>query len=136
MPLRLFITISNARSLAGVFLHGMTFVLCTFYLPLHFQGVMGATALLSGVWLLPFAGAMSFSALVPGLYVEATGRFLETIWIGSILTTLGFELLINLNVEKNWVKILMCQFIADCGVGPNSRRLKHLSRIFFQWNFL
>ncbi|KAG0647649.1 Efflux pump dotC [Hyphodiscus hymeniophilus] len=119
MPLRLFSKTSNAASLAAVFLHGMTFVVGTFYLPLYYQGVLGATALLSGVWLLPLTGGMAFSASCTGGYIKASGRFLETIWIGFILMTLGFGLFINLDDSKNWPKIILYQIIAGLGVGTN-----------------
>ena len=118
MPLRLFSKLSNAASLAAVFLHGMTFVIGTFYLPLYFQGALGATALLSGVWLLPLTGGMAFAASVTGGYIKASGRYLETIWIGFILMTLGFGLFIDLDATKNWPKIVIYQIIAGLGIGP------------------
>ena len=118
-PLRLFNSISTTGCLLACFIHGMSFVVGTFYLPLYFQGVLGATPLLSGVWLLPFAGAMSFAASVTGMYIKFSGRFLEPIWLGFILMTLGLGLLISLDVDKSWPKIVIYQIIVGLGVGPN-----------------
>jgi MFS family permease len=122
-PLRLFNTISNTGSLLACFIHGMAFVVGTFYLPLYFQGVLGATALLSGVWFLPFAGALAFAGSVTGMYIKLSGRYLEPIWVGFILMTLGFGLLINLDVDKSWPKIIIYQIITGLGVGPNFQAL-------------
>ena len=62
---------------------------------------------------------MALSASTAGIYIKASGRYLETIWLGFILMTLGLGLLINLDVRKSWPKIIIYQFITGFGVGPN-----------------
>jgi hypothetical protein len=119
MPLRIFSSLSNTASLAAVFLHGMTFIIGVFYLPLYFQGVLGSTALLSGVWLLPLTFGMALSETVTGVSIKRTGRYVEFIWISFILMTLGFGLFIDLEVSRNWPKIIIFQLIAGFGTGPN-----------------
>ena len=123
MPLRLFASTSNAANLVACFVHGTVFVTGTFYLPLYFQGVLGASALLSGVWLLPFVAAMALAATFTGIYISVTGRFLEPIWFGFILLTLGFGLMIDLDATRNWPKIVIYQILAGLGVGPNFQAL-------------
>lgn len=123
MPLRLFATTSNAANLIACFVHGTVFVAGTFYLPLYFQGVLGASALLSGVWLLPFAAAMALAATFTGIYISVTGRFLEPIWFGFVFLTLGFGLMIDLDVTRDWPKIIIYQILAGLGVGPNFQAL-------------
>ncbi|KAG8528271.1 uncharacterized protein KY384_007188 [Bacidia gigantensis] len=119
LPLRLFATPSNVANLLACFIHGTVFIMGTFYLPLYFQGVLGAPALLSGVWLLPFVGAMSFAATFAGAIIGITGRFVELIWFGFIFLVLGFGLFIDLSSARDWPKIIIFQIIAGLGVGPN-----------------
>jgi hypothetical protein len=119
IPLRLFGSASNAASLGAAFIHGISFVTASFYLPLYFQGVLGATALLSGVWLLPYAGAMGLSASATGILIQRTGRYLEIIWFGFTLMTLGYGLFIDLDGTKNWPKMIIYQILLGLGVGPN-----------------
>ena len=123
MPLRLFATASNAATLIACFIHGSVFVTGTFYLPLYFQGVLNAPALLSGVWLLPYAGAMALAATFTGAICSMTGRYMELIWIGFIFLTLGFGLLIDLDTTRDWTKIVIFQIVAGLGVGPNFQAL-------------
>jgi hypothetical protein len=119
MPLRLFSTASNAASLCAAFIHGISFVAASFYLPLYFQGVLGTTALLSGVWMLPYAGAMGLGASVTGIFIQRTGRYVEPMWFGFTLMTLGFGLFIDLEGARHWPKMIIYQILLGLAVGPN-----------------
>ncbi|KAI9828634.1 MAG: hypothetical protein M1832_001737 [Thelocarpon impressellum] len=119
MPLRLFGRRSNIAALLVNFSHGLVFIAGSYYLPLYFQGVIGATPLLSGVYLLPFALMLSASAAVTGVVIRKTGRYLETIWFGMAVMTLGFGLFIDLDAHSSWAKIILYQIVAGIGVGPN-----------------
>lgn len=123
MPLRLYRNASNMASLASCFCHGSILVLGAFFLPLYFQATLGATALLSGVWLLPFALSMSFSAGFTGWYISATGRYIDGVRLAFGLSVLGFGLLINLTSQKSWPKIIIFQIICGVGIGPNFQAL-------------
>lgn len=119
MPLRLFKKISNVASLAVCFCHGYVFIAGSYYLPLYFQAVLGATPLLSGVYLLPFALSLALVSAVTGIFIKKTGKYLPAIWFGLTVMTLGFGLLIDLDVQANWAKIILFQIVAGIGVGPN-----------------
>ncbi|EHL02315.1 putative Uncharacterized transporter C3H1.06c [Glarea lozoyensis 74030] len=119
MPMRLFNHPSNFAALGTCFFHGYVFIAGTYYLPLYFQAVLGATPLLSGVYLLPLALSLSFVSAASGIFIKKTGRYLPPIWFGMIFMTLGFGLLIDLDVRANWAKIIIFQIIAGIGVGPN-----------------
>lgn len=80
MPLRIFNNRSNIAALGVCFCHGFVFIAGTYYLPLYFQAVLGASPLLSGVYLMPFALALSFLSGITGVFIKKTGKFLPPIW--------------------------------------------------------
>ncbi|KAF1992582.1 hypothetical protein K402DRAFT_320962 [Aulographum hederae CBS 113979] len=119
MPLPLFKRRSNIASLLVCFLHGIVFISGSYYLPLYFQAVLGATPLLSGVYTLAFAVPLSFASVGTGIFIKKTGNYLPPIWFGLFFMTLGFGLYINLGAQPNWAKIIIFQMIAGIGTGPN-----------------
>jgi hypothetical protein len=119
MPLRLFKHPSNIASLGVCFCHGYVFMAGTYYLPLYFQAVLGASPLLSGVYLIPFALSLSLVSGATGAFIKMTGRYLPPIWSGLTVMCLGFGLFVDLPVERNWTKIIIYQIVAGIGVGPN-----------------
>jgi len=119
MPLRLFKNPSNIASLAVCFCHGYVFIAGSYYLPLYFQAVLGATPLLSGVYLLPFALSLSFMSAAIGIWIKKTGQYLPAIWLGMFVLTLGMGLFIDFNSQRQWAKVIIFQIITGIGVGPN-----------------
>jgi Na+/melibiose symporter-like transporter len=119
MPLALFSKRSNLAALAVCFFHAFVFISGNYFLPLYFQAVLGATPILSGVYLLPTAVALSCSSIFTGIFIKKTGKYRPLIWCGMTLMTIGFGLFINLNVNSSWAKIIIFQIIAGLGVGPN-----------------
>lgn len=119
MPLRLFKHPSNVAALGVCFCHGFVFIAASYYLPLYFQAVLGATPLLSGVYLLPFALSLSLTSAVTGIFIKKSGKYLPPIYFGLAVMTLGFGLFINLPRKPTWSKIIIYQIIAGIGVGPN-----------------
>lgn len=149
MPMRIFNNSSNLAALGVCFCHGFCFISGTYYLPLYFQAVLGATPLLSGVYLMPFALALSFVSAAVGVFIKKTGKYLPPIWyvgsagahpffayismfeiltftpthsclrFGLVVMTLGFGLFIDLERKPNWAKIIIYQIVAGIGVGPN-----------------
>lgn len=119
MPLRLFKHRSNVAALLVCFCHGYVFISGSYYLPLLLQAVYGATPLLSGVYILPFAMSLSVSSAATGVYIKKTGKYIPPIMFGLVFLTFGFGLFIDLPATKNWPKIIIYQIIAGIGVGPN-----------------
>ncbi|RDL33276.1 MFS general substrate transporter [Venustampulla echinocandica] len=119
MPLRLFTKRTNIAALGVCFCHGYAFIGASYYLPLYFQAVIGATPLLSGVYLLPLALSLSFVSAGTGVFIKRTGQYVPPIWFGMGMMTAGFALFINLGAKANWAKLIIYQIIAGIGVGPN-----------------
>ena len=118
MPLNLFKTRSALASLAVCFVHGFVFISGTYFLPLYFQAVLGANAILSGVYLLPFVFTLSSMSLFVGIFIKKTGQYLPPIWLGVAFMTLGFGLYIDLPNGREWGRIFPYGIIAGIGVGP------------------
>lgn len=119
LPLHLYTNISNLATLLVVFFHGVTFTQASYFLPLYFQSVLGAEPLLSGVWLLPFAISLSMSSMATGIYIKKTGRYLDCIRLGFVLSVLGSGLLYDLPDSTAWAKIILYQIITGIGLGLN-----------------
>jgi len=119
MPLRLFTRHSNIAALVVCFCHGFVFISGSYFLPLYFQAVLGASPLMSGVYLFPFVLSLSFMSAAVGIFIRKTGQYLPAIWFGMAFMTLGFGLYIDLPANPSWARIIIFQIIAGLGVGPN-----------------
>ncbi|KAK0754291.1 major facilitator superfamily domain-containing protein [Schizothecium vesticola] len=119
IPMHLFGVRSNLASLGVAASHGFVFISGSYYLPLYFQAVLGASPLMSGVYILPFVVTLSLVSAVAGVLIKKTGKYLPPIIAGMVLMTLGFGLFINLDTYPNWPKLILYQIIAGIGVGPN-----------------
>ena len=119
IPLRLFRNRSNIACFAMCFCHGYVFVAVAYYLPLYFQAVLGAGPLLSGVYLLPYVLSISIVAAMTGVYIQQTGKYILTVYIGLPITILGIGLLVDIDVHVDWAKLVTFQIIAGTGIGMN-----------------
>lgn len=119
IPTRLFKRRSNIAALMTSFTHGFVFIAGSYFLPLYFQTVIGATPLLSGVYLFAFVVSLSLLSGLVGVVIKRTGRYREPIWFGMFMMTLGYGLFIDLPPYPSWSRIIIFQIVAGIGVGPN-----------------
>ncbi|KAF9735758.1 hypothetical protein PMIN04_010506 [Paraphaeosphaeria minitans] len=119
MPLALFSKRSNLAALGTCFFHAFVFISGSYFLPLYFQAVLGATPIFSGVYLLPTALSLSVLSAFTGVFIRKTGQYLPCIWFGMVFIVAGFGTFIDLGVHSSWAKIIIFQIIAGIGVGPN-----------------
>lgn len=119
IPTRLFKYRSNVACLCVCFVHGFVFISGSYYLPLYFQASLGATPLLSGVYILAQSVSLSVASITTGIFIRKTGLYKPPIIIGLCLMTLGFGLFIDLDRNSSWAKIILYQVVAGLGVGPN-----------------
>lgn len=119
MPLDIFSKRSNLAALGVCFFHSYVFISGSYFLPLYFQAVLGATPILSGVYLLPTALSLSFLSMCTGIFIRVTGQYLPPIWFGITFMTIGFGLFIDLGPNSSWAKIIIYQIIGGLGTGPN-----------------
>ncbi|KAK4132043.1 MFS general substrate transporter [Trichocladium antarcticum] len=119
IPMRLFRTRASVASFVVGALQGVVFISGSYYLPLYFQAVIGASPLMSGVYILPFVMSLSLVSAATGIVIKKTGKYLPCIVFGMAVMTLGFGLFIDLEARPNWPKIILYQIVAGIGVGPN-----------------
>ncbi|KAK7711083.1 hypothetical protein SLS57_008173 [Botryosphaeria dothidea] len=117
-PLRLFRSPSNIAAFAVAYIHGGIFIADLYYLPLYFQSVLGATPILSGVYLLPVAVTLCVASSLTGFYISKTGRYRPPIYFGLVVMTIGHGLYINLQPYASWPRIIIYQIVAGIGIGP------------------
>lgn len=108
---------TNIATLSTAFIHGLVFISGTYYLPLYFQAVRGATPIFSGIYLLPTALAASASSFAAGIFVRNHGAYLPPIYTGFLIMTVGFGLFVDLDVHSTWAKLVLYQIIAGVGFG-------------------
>lgn len=119
MPTRIFRHVSNAASLGVCFCHAFVFIAGAYYLPLYFQAVLGATPILSGVYVLPTTLALSFASIATGIFIRKTGLYRPPIFVGLVLMIAGYGLFINFGPTRVWTKLILYQVVAGLGTGPN-----------------
>ncbi|KAH7371332.1 MFS transporter [Pyrenochaeta sp. MPI-SDFR-AT-0127] len=117
VPLDIFGSKSNVGTLVVGFTHDWAVFSAEFYLPLYFQAAKTASPLESGYRILPITLTQAVVAIVAGLVVHKTGRYLELIWIGVTLLVLGNGLYIYLNVASPLGVIIVFQIVAATGAG-------------------
>ncbi|KAJ5595215.1 Efflux pump dotC [Penicillium hispanicum] len=117
MPLSLFARVSNIAALAVVFAHGFVFIGGEYYIPLYLQSAKGASPMRSGILTLPLPLTEGFSGIITGVIIHRTGRYLELIWLGMVLLTIGNGLYIQLNASSSLAKIIGYQILSGFGAG-------------------
>lgn len=119
MPLRVLSSRTSISALGVCCFHSMCLIGGAYFLPLYLQGVLGATPLMSGVYLLPFTLSLSVTNICVGLIIRRTGKYLLIMRLGTCVMTLGFGLCISLPQDYHWAKIITYQIVAGMGIGPN-----------------
>lgn len=118
IPIRIFKYRSNIAALGVCFCHGFTFIGTSYYLPLYFQAVLGATPILSGVYILASSVALSFASIATGIYIRKTGKYLPPIYLGLTLMAAGVGCFISFGPTADWGKIIGFQVLSGLGIGP------------------
>ncbi|KAJ5343815.1 uncharacterized protein N7506_003639 [Penicillium brevicompactum] len=90
-----------------------------YYLPLYAQSVLAATALTSGLYLLPLIVSCALAAAAAEVFMQRTGKYLPVMYIAQGFLVLGSGLLISLKFEANITKLIIFQILMGVGVGMN-----------------
>ncbi|EJU00412.1 MFS amino acid permease [Dacryopinax primogenitus] len=116
IPPRLFKTRTTTAILLVTFLHGITFLCASYYIPLYFQ-IMGASAILSGVKMMTYSLGSALMAIVSGLVVSKSGDYRWVMWVGLTVMTLGMGLMIMLDNYSSVARQEIFLLVAAIGVG-------------------
>ncbi|KAI1410228.1 putative MFS multidrug transporter [Hypoxylon sp. FL1857] len=91
----------------------------SYYIPIYFQSVLNATAILSGVYMLPNIVAQVITCISSGMLVERMGYYLPWSIISIVLTTVGTGLMSTFDVSTStgeWIGYQIL-FGLGCGMG-------------------
>lgn len=89
VPPRLFRTRTTTGILISVFFHGLVFFAANYYIPVYFQ-ILGSSATLAGVKMMPFTVGGAVLSIVAGFVVSKTSKYRPTIWVGWVVMMVGF----------------------------------------------
>ncbi|KAN0098036.1 hypothetical protein V8E55_002482 [Tylopilus felleus] len=118
-PLVPFSLMTNRTSLSGYMQTFYTFVTSfavVYYYPVYFQACKGASPVLSGIYALAL-GSVAPAGIITGISIKLTGRYRPQMWIGWILTIVGFGLLSTIRATDAVGKSIGYLVLLGCGVG-------------------
>lgn len=116
IPPRLFHTRTTAIILITTFSHAVAFFSGAYYLPLYFQ-VMGASATMAGVEMLPFSLGCAVTSAVAGIVVSRTGQYRPVMWGAFAVFTLGMGLMTMLDSHSSTALKVVYPLVAAVGLG-------------------
>ncbi|WP_338118165.1 MFS transporter [Streptomyces coryli] len=117
IPLRLFKdSIFNVTSLVGAVI-GVALFGAASYLPTFLQMVDGATAMESGLLMLPMMGGVVVASIVSGQLITRTGRYRIYPIVGCALSGVGMWLLSRLEIDTARFTYSVWMAILGVGIG-------------------
>jgi MFS family permease len=117
MPLDMFKRPSVAAMLAQSFLFGASYFAYLYYLPLYFQNVKGLSSLMSAVVFLALVIPQSAASIVAGLYMSRFNRYIEVVWWGFGIWSVGSGLMIMCDEDTNLGLVAFFLVLTGCGTG-------------------
>ncbi|KAK6212799.1 hypothetical protein LQW54_004888 [Pestalotiopsis sp. IQ-011] len=115
MPLGVFKSISNNAVFILVFSHGMVLIGIEYYMPLYLQSVHQASPIRSGVLLLPLIIVQAAVEIIAGWLIHRTGRYIEFMWAGAVLMTLGTGLYIFFGADTSTAIVVGLEIVGAFG---------------------
>jgi MFS family permease len=117
LPLR----IVKQRSIACGSLYSMcvgaAFFVIGYYIPIWFQAIRNASAMHSGINLLPLMLAMTISTLVTGIFVSTVGYYTPFMYGLVVVSSVGAGLLTTWTVDVSAGKWIGYQLLFGAGIG-------------------
>lgn len=117
MPLDMFRRPSVAAMLAQSFLFGASYFGYLYYLPLYFQNVKGLSPVMSAVVFLSLVIPQSAASIVAGLYMSKFNRYIEVVWWGFGIWSVGSGLMIMSDENTNLGLVAFFLILTGCGTG-------------------
>ena len=117
MPLGMFKKASVSAMMAQTFLLGAVYYTYLYFLPLYFQNVRGTSPLISAALQLPLFVTQSTVSTMAGLYMSWFNRYVEVIWVGFGMWTLGAGLLVLCDDKIHIGLVSFFLVIVGCGTG-------------------
>lgn len=117
MPLRLFADRTLATVSLQNFLVSVLLEWCIYVLPLYFQSELGASALASGIDILPINAFMIPSGAVAGAILTKVGRYKELHWAGFAILAISCGLFSTMSSSTSTAAWAWFGILAGIGIG-------------------
>ncbi|KAH8824453.1 MFS multidrug transporter [Flagelloscypha sp. PMI_526] len=117
MPWSIINNRTSAGAFIGTFLYGLVMMSIIYCLPLYFQAVLKASPLRSGVEFLPSALSFSFIAIVSGVTVRASKKYLPMNYVGWVMTIVGMGVLSLVDTTPTTAQWVGYQILPCAGIG-------------------
>lgn len=104
-----------------LFMGGAMMVLI-YYVPIWFQAVKGASAIHSGIMLLPMILALVLMSILGGLFTQKVGYYNPSILVAPILSSIGAGLLTTWNPDTTHSKWIGYQVLYGLGLGMGAQQ--------------
>jgi MFS family permease len=117
IPLEIFTSKTATVSFIGTVIQGLVLWCALYFLPLYFEAVKGYSPIISGVAIFPDSFTVAPSAMIAGLTITKIGKYRWAVWVGWVLTTLGFGLLCILKVGTSIPGWIFLEFSVGFGLG-------------------
>lgn len=97
--------------------NGSAMLLFIYFIPIWFQAIQAASAISSGILLLPFCLPMVFSTMLTGALTTRVGYYTPFLIVGTCLMTVGAGLLTTLQVDTPNANPIGYQVLLGFGAG-------------------
>ena len=117
LPLKIITQRTVAASCgAAFFIYGTT-LLHAYYLPIWFQAIKGASAVHSGINMIPYMCANALLGLIAGIFVSKNGLFAPPAIIGCAIGTIGCGFLATMHANTSTATWVGYEILASAGIG-------------------
>ena len=117
LPLHLFKnSIFNVSSLESFLASALMFS-GIIYIPLFAQGVLGMSAINSGLIMIPMLLSLTLTSIITGQIISKTGRYKKLVIAEFIITGIGVVLLSTMNANTPYYLLLFYSTILGIGSG-------------------
>lgn len=117
MPPKLFSNRTSVSIFVMAFVHGILLLYVTYFMPVYFQAVRGATPTRSGVEIFPIATTIAPAAAVSGILVTITGKYRLYHFLGFALMAAGCGSLSTLDANSSMGAWIGFQLMFGLGNG-------------------
>lgn len=117
IPLQLFQNRTSSIAFILTFCSGMLLQWTTYFFPIFFQGIQLATPTQSGLNIMPLNLALIIMAIVGGILISATGKYVPQHLTSFALLALALGLFTRFDQKTKAVEWVLLQLVAGSGLG-------------------
>ncbi|TFK91558.1 iron permease [Polyporus arcularius HHB13444] len=117
LPRFVFSSRTTLSGYLGTFFHGIASIAVIYYIPVYFQAAHGASAIGSGVDMLPIVVLIPISAVVTGVSTQLLHRYRPQNYVGWAMMLVGFGVLSTLTENSSRAAYVGLQVPVAIGIG-------------------